>query len=113
MHIKSHQDEQEPQQIKGSFTAGKIIKGTVNEASTKLRVASIPKKHENIIYATSSTTGFGASLRQGLPSFTHQVIQPGPGFYQAGDGQKKTESKKGNGFFASQSKLTTLQRFKS
>lgn len=40
------QDNTTDQRNKGKFTTvGKIIKGTINEAPTKLRVSSIPNKH--------------------------------------------------------------------
>lgn len=33
---------------------GKIYKGTINEAPIKLKISSIPNKHENVIFRTFS-----------------------------------------------------------
>lgn len=45
MRNKPDQDDSPMQTIKGSFTTGKIIKGTLTEAPTKMRKGSIPNKY--------------------------------------------------------------------
>lgn len=89
---------------------GKIIKGTLKEAPMKLRASSIPSKVENIIYSNHHKPAFGNSQER-FYTPTHQTLSgtPGPGNYQ-NDSKlyKNVDSKKGFGFFASQ---TTLSRF--
>lgn len=59
------EDEGDAYRNKGGILGyGKIIKGTLSEAQMKLRVSSIPNKHENIIYRGSYNTAFGTSINQ-------------------------------------------------
>lgn len=89
---------------------GKIVKGTLKEAPLKLKASSIPSRIENIIYTNHHKAAFGNSQeRFYIPTNTQLSATPGPGNYYKSDAlYKNIDSKKGFGFFASQ---TTLRRF--
>lgn len=115
MHAKTLQDDDDGFRNKGgALSAGKILKGTLNEAPIKLNVASIPSKYENVIYHNSTKPAFGDSNKRFFQFNSNDTsITPGPGCYDLNKTFSKVDSKKGSGFFASQTKLQKLQRARS
>lgn len=88
---------------------GKIIKGTMKEAPLKLKASSIPSKIENIIFNNHHKAAFGNSQERFYTSTNEKLsMTPGPGNYDSPALYKNVDSRKGFGFFASQ---TTLSRF--
>ena len=84
---------------------GKIIKGTLTEAPTKLRASSIPSKIENVVFNNHHRAAFGNSQeRFYTPTVSQLISTPGPGNYNPSILHGKTDSKKGFGFLASETK---------
>lgn len=115
MQAKTLEDDDEGFRNKGtSILSGKIIKGTMHEAPIKLNVSSIPAKYENVIYRNSSRAAFGDSTKKFFKiSANDSSLNPGPGCYDPNSTLSKIGSKKGSGFFASQTKLQRLERVRS
>jgi hypothetical protein len=86
---------------------GKIIKGTLTEAPTKLRASSIPSKIENVVFSNHHKAAFGNSReRFYTPTLETLSSTPGPGNYNPAVLKGKVDSKKGLGFMASETKLS-------
>lgn len=114
MHAKTIHDDDDGFRNKGTqVLSGKIIKGTMNEAPIKLNVSSIPSKYENVIYKSSSKPAFGDSTQKFFQLTNDSDLVPGPGNYNLDKSYSKIDSKKGSGFFASQTKLDRLERTRS
>ena len=81
---------------------GKIIKGTMTEAPTKIRASSIPSKVENVVFTNHHKSAFGNSqTRFHTPTASQLLSTPGPGNYNPSLLQAKVDSKKGYGNLAS------------
>ena len=47
-----------------STSSGKLYRGCVKDATTKLSIGSIPSTYESIIYKSESTKAFGSSQKR-------------------------------------------------
>ena len=85
---------------------GRIFKGTLTEAPTKMKASSIPSKIENVVFSNHHKASFGNSQER---FYTRTVdtlnSTPGPANYNPSALKGKVDSKKGLGFLASQTKL--------
>ena len=114
MHTQTLEDDEGYRNKGATISAGKIIKGTMNEAPIKLNVSSIPSKYENVIFKSKSQSAFGDSTKKFFKlSANDSSLTPGPGRYNLNQSLTKIDSKKGSGFFASETKLTRLERVRS
>lgn len=87
---------------KGKNSDGRISKGFIRDASSKVSIGSIPSKFETIVYKNSNGKAFGSSQ---LRFDGSDDERPGPGHYDHSEsatlfGDKESISKKGlgNGF---------------
>jgi len=86
----------------------------MNDAPMKLKVASIPSKHENVIYRHHKPAAFGNSRKRfysTIDGILNDESAPGPGMYsQYNTDGYKIYSKKGYGNLVSSAKLERLER---
>lgn len=101
---------------KGKNSDGRLIKGFIKDASSKVSVGSIPSKFETIIYNNNNNKAFGSSEIR----FTQlENDKPGPGYYEDQTnstilfGEKESLSKKGygNGFVSASERNTFQARY--
>ncbi|EAR94531.1 sperm-tail PG-rich repeat protein (macronuclear) [Tetrahymena thermophila SB210] len=101
---------------KGKNSDGRLIKGFIRDASSKISVGSIPSKFETIVYNNNNNKAFGSSQLR----FSQQDSDlPGPGYYEAPTnttilfGEKESISKKGygNGFVSTAERNTFQTRY--
>lgn len=65
---------------KGSFSQGKIIKGTIYDADFKVSTSSIPCKDENVITRSQTISAFGSGVNR-FDRDQGGRESPGPGAY--------------------------------
>lgn len=98
-----HSNEKVNYRQKGKSISGKVYKGFIQEASSKVSVGTIPSKFETIIYKNSNSKAFNSSTTR---FFEREEDRPGPGQYKKIQAELTyethgpSESKKGygNGF---------------
>ncbi len=90
--------------MKGNLLSGKILKGTINDADSKIVTSSIPSKFDNIISRSQTISAFGSGVGRFKSKEFAAEQKPGPGSYSFFNKQSPSISKKGYGPFLSKLK---------
>lgn len=101
---------------KGKSSDGKVVRGFIKDASSKVSIGSIPSKFETIVYKNNNSKAFGSSQ---LRFSTVEDEKPGPGYYEEPSqqtilfGEKQSLSKKGygNGFVSASDRNTFQAKY--